>query len=129
MKIELFAAAVLLAGVAFLTAPVFAHHGGAAYDNTKVVQLTGTITSFQFINPHCIVAMDVKGPNGEIQKWTMETPAPSLMKHGGWYKDMMKSGDEISAGLHIARNGSYVGKIAGDSITVNGKQIEAASDK
>jgi hypothetical protein len=31
--------------------------------------------------------------------------------------------------LHIARNGSLVGKIAGDSITVNGKQIETASDR
>jgi len=129
MKIKLFAATVLVVSLAFVATPVFAHHGGAAYDNTKVVQLTGTITSFQFINPHCIVALDVKGPSGDIQHWTMETPAPSLMKHGGWYKDMMKPGDVISAGLHIARNGSYVGKIAGDSITVNGKQIEAASDK
>jgi hypothetical protein len=129
MKTKLLAFAVLLAGVVFASVPVSAHHGGAAYDNTKVVQLKGTVTSFQFINPHCILLFDAKGPSGEVQHWTMETPAPSLMKHGGWYKDMVKPGDQIEAGLHIARNGSFVGKIAGDAIVINGKQIEAASDK
>ncbi len=129
MKNKPFALAVLVVTLCLATIPAFAHHGGAAYDNTKVVQLAGTVTSFQFINPHCIIAFDVKGPNGDLQHWTMETPAPSMMKHGGWYKDMMKPGDEIEAGLHIARNGSLVGKIAGDNITVNGKQIESPSDK
>jgi hypothetical protein len=129
MKTKSLAYAVLVVSLSLATVPVFAHHGGAAYDNTKVVQLAGTVTSFEFINPHCIVKFDAKGPNGEVQQWTMETPAPSMMKHGGWYKDMMKPGDQISAGLHIARNGSFVGKIAGDGIVINGKQVDAPSDK
>jgi hypothetical protein len=129
MKNKPLAYAGLVGSLLLATVPVFAHHGGAAYDNTKTVQVSGVVTSFQFINPHCIVLFDAKGPNGEILHWTMETPAPSLMKHGGWYKDMMKPGDQISASLHIARNGSPVGKIAGDAIVVNGKSIEAASDK
>jgi hypothetical protein len=129
MQNKSFAYVTLLATLLFATVPVFAHHGGAAYDNAKTVPLTGTVTSFEFINPHCIVLFDVKAPDGTVQHWTMETPAPGLMKHGGWYRDMMKPGDQISASLHIARNGSPVGKIAGDSITVNGKSIESASDK
>src|ERR1700728_1308444 len=129
MNNKSFAVGVLAVGLLFATVPVFAHHGGAAYDNAKVVDLTGTVTSFQFINPHCIIAFDVKAPSGDIQHWTMETPAPSMMKHGGWYKDMMKPGDQIEAGLHIARNGSFVGKIAGDGIVINGKQVDAPSDK
>jgi hypothetical protein len=122
-----FAALVIV--FTFATVPASAHHGGAAYDNSKAVQLTGTVTTFQFINPHCIINFDVKAPNGEIQHWTMETPPPSMMAHGGWYKEMIKPGDQISMGLHVARNGAFVGKIAGDSITVNGHSIEAASDK
>jgi hypothetical protein len=129
MKTKPLAYAVLVVSLLVATVPVFAHHGGAAYDNTKVVQVAGTVTSFQFINPHCIVLFDAKAPNGDVQHWTMETPAPSMMKHGGWYKDMMKPGDQISAGLHAARNGSYVGKIAGGGIVINGKQVDAPSDK
>lgn len=129
MKVKLLACSTLAVALLLATVPVFAHHGGAAYDNTKVVQLAGTVTSFQFINPHCIILLDVKAASGEVQHWTMETPPPSLMKHGGWYKDMMKPGDQIAAGLHIARNGSYVGKIAGNAITVNGTKIEAPSEE
>ena len=129
MKNKPLAYAALVVTLLLGTVPAFAHHGGAAYDNTKTVQLSGTVTSFQFINPHCIVLFDSKEANGEVKHWTMETPAPGLMKHGGWYKDMMKPGDQISASLHIARNGSLVGKIAGDAIVVNGKSIESASDR
>jgi hypothetical protein len=129
MKVKLLACLTLAVAMLLATVPTFAHHGGAAYDNVKVVELAGTVTSFQFINPHCIILLDVKAPSGEIQHWTMETPAPSLMKRSGWYKDMMKPGDQIAAGLHIARNGSLVGKIAGNAITVNGTKIVAPSEE
>ena len=35
--------------------PVFAHHGNAAYETTKTVTITGTITDFQFVNPYVMV--------------------------------------------------------------------------
>lgn len=113
-----------------VTVPAFAHHGASAYDSAKVVTISGTVTSFEFINPHCIVNVDVKDSRGNVQKWTVEAPPPSMMKHSaGWYRDMMKVGDQITVDLHIAKNGSDVGKIAGSgNMILNGKHIQAASE-
>lgn len=120
----------LVVGLVLATVPVFAHHGAIAYDDAKVVTISGTVTSFQFINPHCIVNVDVKDSSGNVQKWTVETPPPSMMKHSaGWYRDMMKVGDQITVDLHIAKNGSDVGKIAGSgNMILNGRHIQAASE-
>jgi len=120
----------LIGGLLVATVPVFAHHGAIAYDDLKVVTISGTVTSFQFINPHCIVSVDVKDRSGNVQKWTVETPPPSMMKHSaGWYRDMMKAGDQITVDLHTAKNGSNVGKIAGSgNMILNGKPIQAASE-
>ena len=131
MKTKLFqVVSALIAGLLLATVPVFAHHGAIAYDDAKVVTISGTVTSFQFINPHCIVSVDVKGNSGNLQKWTVETPPPSMMKHSaGWYMDMMKAGDQITVDLHIAKNGSDVGKIAGSgNMILNGNHIQAASE-
>jgi hypothetical protein len=131
VKTKLFqVVSALIAGLLLATVPVFAHHGAIAYDDAKVVTISGTVTSFQFINPHCIVSVDVKGNSGNLQKWTVETPPPSMMKHSaGWYMDMMKAGDQITVDLHIAKNGSDVGKIAGSgNMILNGKHIQAASE-
>jgi Family of unknown function (DUF6152) len=120
----------LILGLLMATVPVFAHHGAVAYDEAKVVTISGTVTSFQFINPHCIVSVDVKDSSGNVQKWTVETPPPSMMKHSaGWYRDMMKVGDQITVDLRTAKNGSNVGKIAGSgNMVLNGKHIQAASE-
>jgi len=120
----------LVIGLLLVTVPLFAHHGAIAYDDVRVVTISGTVTSFQFINPHCIVSVDVKDSSGNVQKWTVETPPPSMMKHSaGWYRDMMKTGDQITVDLHTAKNGSNVGKIAGSgNVFLNGKHIQAASE-
>ena len=120
----------VIVGLLVAAVPVFAHHGAVAYDDLKVVTISGTVTDFQFINPHCIVSVDAKDSSGNMQKWTVETPPPSMMKHSaGWYRDMMKAGDQITVDLHIAKNGSNVGKIAGSgNMILNGKHIQAASE-
>jgi hypothetical protein len=120
----------LAVGLLVATVPAIAHHGAIAYDDLKVVSISGTVTSFQFINPHCIVNVDVKDSGGNLQKWTVETPPPSMMKHSsGWYRDMMKTGDQVTVDLHAAKNGSAVGKIAGSgNMILNGKHLQAASE-
>jgi uncharacterized protein DUF6152 len=51
----------LLAVIALMiTLPAFAHHGNAAYDTTQAVTVRGTITDFEFINPHVMVFFEAK---------------------------------------------------------------------
>jgi len=105
----------------------FAHHGTSRYDLDKTITLSGTVTGFDWGNPHCLVHMDVKGDKGEIQHWTLELASPFTMSHVGWNKDSLKLGDELVAETHPARNGVALGISATSrnvmKFVVNGKPL------
>jgi hypothetical protein len=95
--------------VLFASGPILAHHGEANYDTEKEVTIKGTVTNFQFINPHVQIFMDVKNDNGEIEKWSGEARSPSmLVRVGGWNKNTVKPGDVITAIGFRAKNGANV---------------------
>ena len=88
---------------------LLAHHGTAGYDMEKVITLTGTVTAFEWFNPHAVIQMDVKGDKGEVQHWLLELAAPIHMTRIGWNKNSMKAGDQIAADTHPAKNGAFIG--------------------
>jgi uncharacterized protein DUF6152 len=99
----------MLLGILFASGPLFAHHGEANYDTEKIATVKGTVTNFQFINPHVQIFLDVKNEKGAIEKWICEARSPSmLVRIGAWEKGTLKPGDVITARGHRARNGSYV---------------------
>lgn len=95
--------ALLFAGVAM------AHHGVAGYDMTKTVTLHGTVTKFDWANPHVVVYLDAKSEGGEMQHWTIEFASPVHMTRAGWSKSSMKAGDDITIDTHPSKNGAPVG--------------------
>jgi hypothetical protein len=93
--------------VLLASGPLLAHHGEANYDTTKVVTVKGTVTDFQFINPHVQISLDVKNDKGEIEKWVGEARSPSMLARiGGWDKNTIKIGDVITASGHRTKNGT-----------------------
>lgn len=93
----------------FGSSTVLAHHGNSRYDLEKTITLTGTVTGFEWGNPHCLVHMDVKDANGEVQHWTLELASPFTMSHAGWNKNSIMNGDMLIAETHPARNGLTLG--------------------
>ena len=62
-----------VAGLLLAAMPALAHHSFAAvYDYSKPVTLQGTVISFEFINPHGWVTMDVKNADGKVDRWRVE---------------------------------------------------------
>jgi DNA/RNA endonuclease YhcR with UshA esterase domain len=102
--------AVLLATifcVVLISAPLPAHHGEANYDTEKTVTVKGTVTEFQFINPHVQINLDVKNDKGEIEKWIGEARSPAMLsRYGGWDKNTIKVGDVITFYGHRTKNGT-----------------------
>jgi hypothetical protein len=92
-----------------IAGPALAHHGNAGYDLNKTVTLNGTVTGFDWANPHCLVYVDVKATDGQVQHWTLELASPFTMSHAGWSKDSIMLGDMVIAETHPARNGLTVG--------------------
>ena len=108
MKSFVLCLAALLTSM-LLSGPLPAHHGEANYEIGKVVSVKGTVTNFQFINPHVQIYMDVKNDKGEIEKWIGEARSPGmLVRLGGWDKNTIKPGDVIVASGYRAKNGTCI---------------------
>ena len=100
---------VSLAGLIVLmaSAPVLAHHSWPV-DFSHEVTVTGTVTGYNWGNPHVMIGLDVKGQNGAIEKWSVGGPSTSRMEANGWHKDSLKLGDVITGSGYQFANGEKV---------------------
>lgn len=98
----------LALAVGFLTIAgvAFAHHGTANYATTKSVTVKGTVTDFQFVNPHVLIYLDVKDDAGKVTKWQGELTSPNRLSRVGWHKDSVKNGDVITISGFPAKSGA-----------------------
>lgn len=93
--------------VAVATESTWAHHSFAVFfDDNKIVEVMGTVSDFQFTNPHGVITFTAKGPKGKTESWKAETNAPTLLRRRGWTKDSLKPGDVVSVEGWLARDGS-----------------------
>ena len=104
---------MLLAGIAsaLFTIPALAHHSFAMFDHTKTTKLSGTVTEFEWINPHVWMHMTVLDANGKPQQYSFEAGGVGQLVVSGWTRDTVKPGDKISAGFHPLKDGSFGGML------------------
>ncbi len=108
MSAKLVAIFSAAAGLLFFSVASFAHHGTSiVYDLNQTVNITGTITDFQFVNPHTLIFFDVTGEDGTVVGWLAGLSGPnSLGRRDGWSRDTLKPGDQISITGAPARGGA-----------------------
>jgi hypothetical protein len=108
-----------------VTAPLFAHHGGATLYTDRTVTLKGTVKRWFWSNPHCLLTLDVKGDDGKMVEWIAETQAPNSIYAQGYRKDSFKPGDVITVTLQPTKNGRPNGRIVSavlaDGTTLGGR--------
>lgn len=91
-----------------------AHHSFAMFDNTKQIKLTGTVSSFDWTNPHVYFALDVP-EDGKTTKWTIECANIGILKRAGWNLHTLAVGDKVSAviaPLHSGDKGGLLKEVA-----------------
>jgi hypothetical protein len=101
---------------------MLAHHGRANYDATKIVTIMGTVSAFQFSNPHAQLFLDVKDDKGKVERWIGEGTSPNMLVREGWDRKTIKPGDQITATGHAARDGSNTLRIE-KIILPSGKEL------
>ena len=105
--LSLLIAVVVLAGAA---RSVFGHHAFAAeFDSTKPIKLRGTVTKMEWIKPHTWIHMDVKTPNGKIERWMIEGGPPNALYRRGFTRDSLPTGADIVVEGFRAKDGSLKG--------------------
>jgi len=110
------------AGLLLVSAPIFAHHGAASYDSKKLTTLKGTVTDFRFMNPHTEILFEMTDAAGNVQKWVAEANAVATLSRGGWTKNTLKPGDQVTITGNAAKNGSYTMRLS-KIVLPNGKEL------
>ena len=71
-------------GLLTIGIPSFAHHGIAAYQEARQITVTGSVTYFDFVNPHALVYLNVRQSDGSIAKWQGQLTSPNNLARVGW---------------------------------------------
>ena len=104
--------------LALAVAPVWAHHAfSAEFDAKKPVKLTGTVTKMEWINPHAWIHIDVKRPDGKVEKWMIEGGTPNTLFRRGFTKNSVLPGTVIVVDGYQAKDGSQ--KANGRDLTLS----------
>lgn len=112
----------LPATAALMAAPALAHHSFAMFDNTRSVTIHGTVTQFQFTNPHGYLDIDAEDGKGAAKHYTLELTSPNMMTRGGWTSRTVKRGDVVTAVLAPLRDGRSGGLLL-ELTLPNGKHM------
>lgn len=121
---------ILLIVLVIVSVPLWAHHGRAAYDMETTTSIKGTITGFDWTNPHSIIYVDVKSEQGGVEKWLVETEPPTTLDRCGWSSNgqksglFVKSGDEVTLVGNRVKNGRTI-MVLSKIVLANGKQLDA----
>jgi Family of unknown function (DUF6152) len=97
-------------------APADAHHGFAAeYNIHERVTIQGTLTGFEWTNPHAWIHVDVKDADGKVVNWAVEFGSPNVLYRRGFRKTDFPTGTEVTVDGYRAKNGTP---------TLNGRSVK-----
>ena len=104
---------------------LLAHHGQAAYAVAEPVTVKGTVTDFQFVNPHCIISLEATDEKSAAQKWQGELTSPNHLLRAGWNAHTIKPGDQIQITGWRAKSGANSLWIT--KTVLNGEELKTAA--
>jgi hypothetical protein len=125
MKTKRFILIIAFAGGLILTSsPAFAHHSTAEFDMAAVTSVKGTVTKFEWANPHAYISVAAKDDKGNAVEWSAELGNLGMLARINWKKDTVKPGDEITIYGNRAKDGKaliHVEKI----VFADGQELSA----
>jgi hypothetical protein len=120
---------IIAIGLASFSLPSPAHHSFAAvFDPEQPVELSGTVTGIEWMNPHVWFYIDIEGDNGAIENWGFEMGSPNGLIRRGWNHQSLQVGQVVTVAGVRARDGST--RAAVRTVTLaDGRSLFGAQDE
>ena len=106
MKFSSLAFVPFAIGLLLIPGTAQAHHGWVDFDEKADLTVSGTVTAFYFVNPHCVVEFDVKDEKGGIKKWQGEFASKLELSRKGWNPASLEAGEKLTFIGHPSKDGS-----------------------
>lgn len=101
---------VVALGLLLAAVPAGAHHSfAAAFDENKPVNLQGTVSKVELVNPHAWIWIDVKGTDGKMVTWGIEGGPPTNLLRNGITKTSLPVGSQVKIFGYQAKSGEPKG--------------------
>ncbi len=106
-----------------------AHHSFAfVFDRDHPIDLTGTITKIEWMNPHTWFYIDVEKEDGNVENWALEMGSPNTLVRRGWSHDSLQIGQVVTVVGFAARERALTGAVR--SVTLaSGERLFGAQDE
>lgn len=100
------ALATVFLGLLLTSTLLQAHHSfSAVYDSNRPITLRGTVSKLGWSNPHAHIYIDVKGPDGKVVTWEVESAGASNLQRAGIRKEDFLGTEVIVKGF-LAKDGT-----------------------
>ncbi len=109
VRAKVYCSVLVAAGIFGAASPVLAHHSFTMFDMTKQLTLVGTVSSFEWTNPHSYIEIDVPDEKGAVKHWSIEMGSPSILMQSGWKFHSIKAGEKVTLIINPMKSGQAGG--------------------
>ena len=105
------------------------HHSFASvFDKESPINLTGTVTKVEWMNPHTWFYIDVENEDGVVENWALEMGSPNTLVRRGWNHNSLQAGHMVTVIGFRARERELTGAVR--SVTLStGERLFGAQDE
>lgn len=89
------ASSIAAAAAAVVATSAWAHHGFGRFDPSREIELEGTLTGIDFVNPHSYMYFDAVAPDGTVTPMRCEMRAATVLRRSGWSEEMFVKGAHV----------------------------------
>jgi hypothetical protein len=118
-----FIAFATLMGLIASTDCATAHHAfSSVFDPDRPLDVTGTVTRVDWMNPHIWFYLDIENEAGRVESWGFEMGSPNALVRRGWSHDSLQVGEVVNVAGWLARDGSLRGAVR-SIVLASGEQL------
>jgi hypothetical protein len=96
------------------------------FDERVTLELSGTVSHFDYVNPHSWLYVNVENEDGTVTEWGFELDAPPRLRRVGISPNFWREGDRVTVRTRPLKDGRPAGLLVG-AISDQGKAFGNAN--